>query len=72
MSGQPYMGQRWYAVADDLVGGWGLATVDKPTSQIDTYVTGERIVGCFMDEDTARHLAHLHNSTVAGAGTTAA
>lgn len=57
---------RWYAVVDDLIGGWNVATVDKTAAEIHPGTkeapSGEYTVACFMDEDTARHVADLHNA----------
>lgn len=53
--------QRWYPVINDLIGGWAVALVDKPLSEIDPMI-GEWCVGDFMDEAQARHVAELHNT----------
>lgn len=50
----------WYAVINDLVGGWCVANVDLPLSAIRPR-TGERVIGDFMTEDDARRVARLLN-----------
>jgi hypothetical protein len=51
---------RWYAVVNDLIGGWSIATADLPESQINVF-NDEFEVGTFMHEDTAKHIAYMHN-----------
>ena len=52
----------WYAVPDDMVGGWAIATLDKPTSQIEKF-DGESVpVDLVLTEGIARHIAGLHNA----------
>lgn len=48
----------WYVQEDDLIGGWCITVVDKPPS------AGAIEVGSFLGEDTARHIADLHNKLV--------
>ena len=55
-----YLNQVWYANIDDCIGGWMIANVDKRASGIDVNAD-ERVVGEFLDENTARHIADLHN-----------
>jgi hypothetical protein len=58
--------RRWYAVPDDLIGGWAVATVDRSTADIDVAGTDERVpVQMAWGEVTARHLADLHNAWLA-------
>lgn len=52
---------RWYPVANDLIGGWSVTNVDKPPSQLD-HTKREFEVADFIDEDLARHIADLHNN----------
>jgi len=48
---------EWYAVINDLIGGWALSTTDEPVS------SGSGLyIGDFMCEDTARHIAAVHNT----------
>lgn len=51
--------KQWFAVINDEVGGWAVATEDKPLSQ----VPNNHIV-CAMvtHERTAKHIALLQNS----------
>ena len=44
----------WYANVDDLVGGWQVASVDKPASQLSRE---DRVVGLFFSEADARMVA---------------
>ena len=54
--------QRWYAVVNDLIGGYVVSNVDKPCSAIDSRKgSGEWQIADFMDEKTARYVADLHN-----------
>lgn len=61
----PWMSVRWYAVVNDLIGGWSVACVDKPCSAINPGTrenpTGEWMVAEFMDRKTAEYVARLHN-----------
>lgn len=60
--------QSWYAVVDDEVGGWAIATVDKPTSRIDPMTTRERVlVGFITWGEHAEWLVQLHNRALPGA-----
>lgn len=56
------LGRRWYAVPETLIGGWAIATVDQPTSEIDMGNTDERVMAECWGERTARHLVELHNA----------
>lgn len=47
---------KWYAMPEDTIGGWCImSTPDSPSTGIGLEV------GCFLDEEIARHLAELHN-----------
>ncbi len=52
---------RWYAVLNDLIGGYSVATVDKPDSMHNVY-EGDFEVGTFMTREAAQHIADLHNN----------
>lgn len=52
---------RWYPVPDDEVGGWALATVNRPTSTIDPVATRDRVLAWLVWEEHARWLARSHN-----------
>ncbi len=56
-----YFQERWYAVVNDLVGGWAVATVDRPLSEIDTKSRTVVVVADFVSEEAARYIATLHN-----------
>lgn len=51
---------RWYAVANDTIGGWDVANVNIPDSRRD-YRKGEYEIGCFLTREVAEHIAKLHN-----------
>lgn len=46
----------WYAVPNDLIGGWVVRTVDEPPSYGHGYDVAD-----FMTEDIAKYVAELHN-----------
>lgn len=50
----------WYAVENDLIGGWDVSTYDKPMSQHDTRA-GEHSIGSFLSEAHAKLIAELLN-----------
>lgn len=52
--------ETWYAVPNDLIGGWCIMTVDKPPSQCD-WRGGELEIGWIMTKDDAIEIARLHN-----------
>lgn len=54
-----FMGQRWYVNADNLLGGWMIANVDKPASEI---VGAEEFYICdAITKEVAEHIVELHN-----------
>ena len=57
--------QPWYAVVNDLIGGWDVANANKTTGDLDHRV-GEYSMGCFMDERAAHYVAALHNAHIGG------
>lgn len=59
------MHQRWYAVVDDTVGGYAVANVDKPTSEIDTRGQKERELVFAVTKAVADHIVQLHNAWLA-------
>lgn len=64
MSEQPWMTMRWFAVVNDLVGGWSLATIDQPVSLINVMDVNTWVPVDCLDEATARHIATLHNASL--------
>jgi len=52
--------ERWYAVPDDLIGGWCVMTADKRPSEV---VPGDGVVQIadFVSMADARYVARLHN-----------
>lgn len=56
----------WYAVVNDLVGGWCVRTSQLPPSQAPGHPDhdGSVTVGEFLDERTAVYIATLHNVMV--------
>jgi hypothetical protein len=57
---QELLETRWYAVDNDLIGGYAVATVDKPESEHNVY-EADYTVGTFMTKRCAEHIADLHN-----------
>jgi len=51
----------WYAVIDNLIGGWAVSNVNMPTADLNPY-EGRFELGCFLAEYEARHIAELHNA----------
>ncbi len=51
---------KWYAVENDLIGGWDVANVDKPTGAQD-YDEGEYAVAWGLSYEVAKRLAYLLN-----------
>lgn len=49
---------KWWAWPDDTIGGWAVMPHNVPPS------TGTPVVGSFLCEQTARHIADLHNESV--------
>jgi len=49
---------RWFAVQNDLVGGWMIATADKPVSEL----RGEREIADFLTREDAEFLCELRNA----------
>lgn len=53
---------RWYIVVNDLIGGWDVATVDKPSSQIDyRHTSVEHGIAWGLSREEAEHIVLLHN-----------
>lgn len=52
---------RWYAVVDDLIGGYSISNVNKTTSNADHF-KGEYDFASFIDRDVAQHMVDLHNA----------
>lgn len=50
--------RRWYAVPNDLIGGWSITTIDVPLSSLDG--AADWHVGDFLTERIARHVVDLH------------
>lgn len=55
------MAVPWYAVVNDLIGGWAVSTVDAPLSD-----NSGLDIADFVSEDVARHIAALHNAWLGG------
>lgn len=51
---------RWYAVVDNLIGGYAISNVNKTTADMN-HLEGEYEVASFMDQATAEHMVMLHN-----------
>jgi hypothetical protein len=59
-----FMSQKWRAQRDDLIGGWCITPAADKRTPAEGAPT---MAGLFM-EDTARHVAKLHNNWLEGAG----
>lgn len=63
MTEEEILAAKWFAVMDDTMGRWAVATVDKPVSEIDKRPgSGERVVGWWLAEEVAKEVAREHNS----------
>lgn len=51
---------HWYVVVNDLIGGWSVATANKPESQQNVY-EGEYEIATFVIKEVAEHMVKLHN-----------
>lgn len=51
---------RWYAMANDTIGGWDVATAPVPDSRRNAQ-KGEFEIGTFLTEEVAQYIAELHN-----------
>ena len=51
---------EWFVVVDDLIGGWAVATVDKPLSEIDFRDPGVYVVAEMISKDVADYIVYLH------------
>jgi hypothetical protein len=56
-----YRLMRWYAVVDDVTGGWAVATVDAPVSGFLGYGEGRAIADGIWEQELAEHIANRHN-----------
>jgi hypothetical protein len=54
------MDARWYAMLDDMIGGWCVMNADKSPSE-SNFVSGEWQVVRFTSKGIAQHIANLHN-----------
>lgn len=52
---EDYLRMRWYAMPDDLIGGWCIMLTEEPPSK------GGCGVGDFISEEAARHVVERHN-----------
>lgn len=55
--------QKWYAVTNDLIGGFAVANADKPCSALD-HSAGEREIANFWSEQACRLVVAAHNGAV--------
>lgn len=52
---------KWYAIEDDLIGGWCVMDADMPPSQA-TPENGVREIANFIRREDAEKIARLHNN----------
>jgi hypothetical protein len=50
--------EPWYVVEDDVVGGWAIAMVNKPLSEI---LGREPVIGEMLTKELANYIVTLHN-----------
>jgi hypothetical protein len=50
-----FMEIPWYAVENDLIGGWCIMPIDAPPS------SGIPDIGDFLTQEIAQHVVDLHN-----------
>ncbi len=55
---------RWYAWADDTIGGWSVMPYNAPPS------SGVPAAASLLGEELAEHIARLHNATLPTSGGT--
>lgn len=58
------LSSRWYAVPNDLIGGWCVMTADVRPSEVDLRRGEIFEVGCFLTQRVAEAIAHAHNSGI--------
>lgn len=51
---------EWFVVLDDLIGGWAIATVDKPMSGINFRDRDVYVVAEMLSKDMAEYMVYLH------------
>lgn len=54
--------QEWYTVVDDLVGGFAIATVNKPLSEIDFRDRSVFVVADMLSKELADYVVYLHET----------
>lgn len=57
---------RWYVVVNDMIGGYAIATMDKPLSEIEGRFHEVVVVADMVGRDVAHYIAHLHNTHLGG------
>lgn len=55
---------RWYAVVNDLIGGWSVATADKPVGDLCADAGEFEIADVAGGEVVALHIADAHNASL--------
>lgn len=51
---------EWFVVVDDLIGGWAVATVNKPLGDIDVRQLGVYVVAEMISKEIADYIVYLH------------
>lgn len=60
---------RWFVVPNDTgVGGYAIATVDAPVSQIDRAGGADLIADLIRDQAVAVYIVEMHNVAIGAAG----
>ena len=58
------IGQQWFVVRNDIIGGWSVANVDKPTAVITNTDGRERVLADFWSFEVAKHAVMQHNAAL--------
>lgn len=62
---QTNINKMWFALPNDVIGGWSVMNCNKPLSQVDPNKP-EWEVASFASEEDAKHIVILHNSWLKG------
>lgn len=54
-------GQRWYAIVNDVIGGYAVCNTTTRMSDQD-YRDGQYGIADFVSQEAAEHIAYLHNT----------
>lgn len=60
-----YINKLWFAIPDDLIGGWAIMNCNKPPGQA-SFAAGEEQVAWGLCEEDAKHIVQIHNLWLGG------